>query len=68
MVVGGLPIRIEDHAQQVANMALELLHLAGNFRIRHLDNIPLMLRIGMHTGGLDVYLSKCVTECIFIEP
>jgi len=31
-------------------MALDLLHLSGKFRIRHLQNIPLMLRIGMHTG------------------
>ena len=54
MVVGGVPHPIEDHAQQIAQMALELLHLSGKFRIRHLQNIPLMLRIGMHTGGYNI--------------
>ncbi|XP_068230068.1 uncharacterized protein [Palaemon carinicauda] len=50
MVVSGLPNRIDDHAAQIATMALDLLHLSGKFRIRHLHNIPLMLRIGIHTG------------------
>ncbi|XP_064120468.1 uncharacterized protein LOC135225163 isoform X1 [Macrobrachium nipponense] len=50
MVVSGLPSRIDDHAAQIATMALDLLHLSGKFRIRHLHNIPLMVRIGIHTG------------------
>ncbi|XP_014246005.1 receptor-type guanylate cyclase gcy-12 isoform X2 [Cimex lectularius] len=50
MVVGGLPIRTPDHAQQVATMALDLLHHSGKFRIRHLPFTPLRLRIGLHTG------------------
>lgn len=50
MVVGGAPKKIDDHATQIATMALDLLHLSGKFRIRHLHNIPLMLRIGIHTG------------------
>ncbi|XP_045130310.1 uncharacterized protein LOC123515600 isoform X2 [Portunus trituberculatus] len=50
MVVGGAPKKIDDHASQIATMALDLLHLSGKFRIRHLHNIPLMLRIGIHTG------------------
>lgn len=51
MVVGGLPIRCSDHAENVATMALHLLHLAGRFRIRHLPGSPLHLRIGLHTGA-----------------
>lgn len=50
MVVGGLPVRIPDHADQVATMALDLLHQSGRFKIRHLPNTPLQLRIGIHTG------------------
>ncbi|XP_050723096.1 uncharacterized protein LOC127001905 isoform X2 [Eriocheir sinensis] len=50
MVVGGAPKKIDDHASQIATMALDLLHLSGKFRIRHLHNIPLMVRIGIHTG------------------
>ncbi|KAL1437185.1 hypothetical protein MTO96_049168 [Rhipicephalus appendiculatus] len=52
MVVGGLPERNRDHAEQVATMALDLLHLCGRFRIRHMPNVPLMLRIGLHTGAV----------------
>ncbi|KAJ8972515.1 hypothetical protein NQ314_000160, partial [Rhamnusium bicolor] len=50
MVVGGLPVRIPDHAEQVATMALDLLHQSGRFCIRHLPGTPLRLRIGLHTG------------------
>lgn len=50
MVVGGLPDRIPDHADQVATMALDLLHQSGQFKIRHLPMTPLRLRIGLHTG------------------
>ncbi|XP_050295320.1 retinal guanylyl cyclase 2 [Anthonomus grandis grandis] len=50
MVVGGLPVRIPDHAEQIATMALDLLHESGKFRIRHLPGTPLRLRIGLHTG------------------
>nr|CAD7581685.1 unnamed protein product [Timema californicum] len=50
MVVGGLPVRILDHADQIATMALDLLHQSGRFKIRHLPYTPLRLRIGLHTG------------------
>lgn len=50
MVVGGLPTRARDHAESVATMALHLLHLAGRFRVRHLPDTPLHLRIGLHSG------------------
>lgn len=50
MVVGGLPVRISDHANQVATMALDLLYQSGRFKIRHLPYTPLRLRIGIHTG------------------
>ncbi|KAL7035604.1 hypothetical protein ACKWTF_008465 [Chironomus riparius] len=50
MVVGGLPNPRPDHAEQIATMALELLHQSGNFKIRHLPGVPLQLRIGLHTG------------------
>lgn len=50
MVVGGLPVRTRTHAEAVATMALHLLHLAGRFRLRHLPDTPLHLRIGLHSG------------------
>lgn len=50
MVVSGLPVRIPDHAEQIATMALDLLHQSGNFKVKHLPDVPLQLRIGLHTG------------------
>jgi class 3 adenylate cyclase len=50
MVVGGIPNPRPDHAEQIATMALDLLHQSGNFKVRHLPGVPLQLRIGLHTG------------------
>lgn len=50
MVVSGLPVRQPDHAEQIATMALDLLHQSGNFHVKHLPDVPLQLRIGLHTG------------------
>lgn len=52
MVVSGLPVRISNHAEQIATMALDLLHQSGRFKIKHLPDVPLQLRIGLHTGYL----------------
>lgn len=51
MVVSGLPIRNGDnHAGEIASMALELLESITAFKIRHKPNQTLKLRIGIHTG------------------
>lgn len=55
MVVGGLPNPRPDHAEQIATMALDLLHQSGNFKVRHLPGVPLQLRIGLHTGSLIIH-------------
>jgi len=60
----GLPHRNADHAEQIASMALEILHFCINFKIRHMPSIPLLIRCGIHTGTVHVihtymhYLSK----------
>lgn len=64
MVAGGLPLRTADHAEQVATMALDLLHQSGKFRIRHLPFTPLRLRIGLHTGQA---LNSLSYQCMRIE-
>ena len=52
MVVSGLPIMNGDkHAGEIATVALELLHHCGKFKIRHMCEVPLFLRIGVHTGN-----------------
>lgn len=51
MVVSGLPIRNdEQHAAEIASMALDLLEAVGTFRIRHRPTQTLKLRIGIHSG------------------
>lgn len=57
MVVSGLPVRIPDHAGQIATMALDLLHQSGRFKIKHLPEVPLQLRIGLHTGYFYIMIS-----------
>jgi len=51
MVCSGLPIRNGNkHAGAICTMALDILSKCGEFRIRHMPDIPLRLRIGIHSG------------------
>ncbi|VDM17918.1 unnamed protein product [Hydatigera taeniaeformis] len=51
MVTSGLPVRNgRRHAAEVATMSLDLLSSCGTFTIKHLPQIPLRLRIGLHSG------------------
>lgn len=53
MVVSGLPIRNDDsHATEIASMALELLESVKQFKIHHLPDRILQLRVGLHTGKM----------------
>nr|CAH8838712.1 unnamed protein product [Trichobilharzia regenti] len=52
MVVSGLPVRNGRlHAGEIATMALDLLSQCGTFVIRHMPDVPLRLRIGLHSGS-----------------
>ena len=50
MAVGGVPLRQGDHADRVANVALEMLPTIEQLG-RNLD-LPLSARIGVHTGDV----------------
>ena len=50
MVVSGLPERTDQHAGNIASLALELLRAVKTFKIGHRPNDQLKLRIGVHTG------------------
>ncbi|KAL4631710.1 retinal guanylyl cyclase 2-like [Arapaima gigas] len=51
MVASGLPVPNGDrHAAEVSNMALDILSAMGTFKIRHMPNAPVHIRIGIHSG------------------
>ncbi|VEL26153.1 unnamed protein product [Protopolystoma xenopodis] len=53
MVASGLPVRNGNrHAGEISTMALDLLSQCGTFVIRHMPDMPLRLRIGLHSGKL----------------
>ena len=52
MCVSGIPKRNADrHAAEIANMALNLRRAVSSFKIRHMPEVSLSIRIGIHTGG-----------------
>ncbi|GIY74410.1 receptor-type guanylate cyclase Gyc76C [Caerostris extrusa] len=68
MVVSGLPIKNGDnHAAEIASMALHLLEAIKKFVIRHRKNDTLMLRIGLHSGAVcaGVVGQKMPRYCLF---
>ncbi|NJP07257.1 MAG: response regulator [Chloroflexaceae bacterium] len=48
VVVGGLPMPRADHAEAIANMALDMQQAITQFRVA--DTQSLSIRIGIHTG------------------
>ena len=63
VVVSGCPkLNGIKHAGEIASMALELLSHMFFFRLRHLPEHQLQLRIGIHTGILEKknYFTKCL--------
>ena len=51
MIVSGLPMRNgNNHAAEIARTAMALLNAVRTFKIRHIPQEQLKLRIGIHTG------------------
>ncbi|XP_061089883.1 retinal guanylyl cyclase 2 [Conger conger] len=51
MVASGLPVPNENrHAAEIANMALDILSAVGTFKMRHMPDVPVRIRIGLHSG------------------
>ncbi|XP_074647347.1 guanylate cyclase 32E-like [Tubulanus polymorphus] len=52
MVVSGLPLlNGNNHAGEIASMSLHLIRMIKTFRIKHLPDVTLKLRVGMHSGS-----------------
>ena len=52
MIVSGLPMRNgNNHAAEIARTAMALLNAVRTFKIRHIPQEQLKLRIGIHTGS-----------------
>ncbi|RCN34037.1 adenylate/guanylate cyclase catalytic domain protein [Ancylostoma caninum] len=61
LCVSGLPHRNGNrHIKEICSMALDFMSSLTNFRIPHLPQERLNLRIGAHTGSL--LMSQCLLE------
>ncbi|XP_008300825.1 retinal guanylyl cyclase 1 [Stegastes partitus] len=51
MVASGVPTRNGTrHAAEMANMSLDILHCIGTFKMRHMPELKVRIRIGLHSG------------------
>ncbi|XP_076606473.1 retinal guanylyl cyclase 1 isoform X1 [Chaetodon auriga] len=51
MVASGVPSRNGNrHAAEMANMSLDILHCIGTFKMRHMPELKVRIRIGLHSG------------------
>lgn len=73
MVASGLPVPNGNrHAAEIANMALDILSAVGTFKMRHMPDVPVRIRIGLHTGQITYFFCmECVAArkymfCLFV--
>ncbi|XP_073332734.1 retinal guanylyl cyclase 2-like [Pagrus major] len=53
MVASGVPNRNGTrHAAEVSNMSLDILHSIAAFKIKHMPEIKVKIRIGLHSGAV----------------
>ena len=59
MVASGLPIRNGDkHVVEISNMALCIRESVKKFKIRHLPDVQLRIRIGLHSGRVFIVVQQ----------
>uniref|UniRef100_A0A8C5S4J6 Guanylate cyclase domain-containing protein n=1 Tax=Laticauda laticaudata TaxID=8630 RepID=A0A8C5S4J6_LATLA len=60
----GLPKRNgKRHAGEIANMSLDILSAVGTFKMRHMPEVPVRIRIGLHSGRVSFY-GPCVAGVV----
>ncbi|KAJ8394689.1 hypothetical protein AAFF_G00042890 [Aldrovandia affinis] len=63
MVASGLPKRNGNkHASEIASMSLNLLSSVGSFQMRHMPDVPVGIRIGIHSGVVGLTMPR---YCLF---
>ncbi|XP_051551317.1 retinal guanylyl cyclase 2-like [Myxocyprinus asiaticus] len=68
MVASGVPNRNGTrHAAEMANMSLDILHCIGTFQMRHMPDVKVKIRIGLHSGPVvaGVVGLKMPRYCLF---
>ncbi|CAG5091537.1 Oidioi.mRNA.OKI2018_I69.PAR.g13112.t1.cds [Oikopleura dioica] len=51
MVSSGVPFKIGDrHAPEICMLAMDILSATGSFIMRHMPEVPMKIRIGLHSG------------------
>uniref|UniRef100_A0A9R1SGE2 Guanylate cyclase n=2 Tax=Cyprinus carpio TaxID=7962 RepID=A0A9R1SGE2_CYPCA len=68
MVASGVPNRNGNrHAAEMANMCLDILHCIGTFKMRHMPDVKVKIRIGLHSGPVvaGVVGLKMPRYCLF---
>lgn len=51
MVASGVPNRNGNrHAAEMANMSLDILHCISTFKMRHMPDVKVRIRVGLHSG------------------
>lgn len=67
MVASGLPVPNGNcHAAEIANMALDILSAVGTFKMRHMPDVPVRIRIGLHTGQTTCFCMECAAARKYI--
>lgn len=65
MVASGLPKRNGNkHAAEIANMSLNILSAVGTFHMQHMPDVPVRIRIGIHSGEAVKKPKVSVTHCL----